>query len=66
MKSIISYISVFCIVLTFCIPEEWYRNKDHLVLDTTKAHITSLDPAFPKYSPNFNIFANAPAIIACI
>jgi peptide/nickel transport system substrate-binding protein len=46
MKSIISYISVFCIVLTFVLRKESTETKETICLDTMKVNITSLDPAF--------------------
>jgi ABC-type transport system substrate-binding protein len=54
MKSIISYISVFCIVLIFeSCGKESTENKDHLVFRYNESsNITSLDPAFSKVQSN--------------
>ncbi|EIA08937.1 ABC transporter substrate-binding protein [Flavobacterium frigoris] len=54
MKSIIPYISVFCIVLTFVsCGKESKENKDRLVFRYNESsNITSLDPAFSKVQSN--------------
>ena len=54
MKSIIRYISVFCIVLTFAsCGKESEENKDRLVFRYNESsNITSLDPAFSKVQSN--------------
>lgn len=54
MKSIIYYISTFCIVLTFAgCGKDSTENKDHLVFRYNESsNITSLDPAFSKVQSN--------------
>jgi ABC-type transport system substrate-binding protein len=54
MKSIITYISTLCIVLTFAsCGKDSTKNKDHLVFRYNEsANITSLDPAFSKVQSN--------------
>jgi peptide/nickel transport system substrate-binding protein len=54
MKSIITYISTLCIVLTFVsCGKDSTENKDHLVFRYNEsANITSLDPAFSKVQSN--------------
>ncbi|PKH66140.1 ABC transporter substrate-binding protein [Flavobacterium sp. ALD4] len=54
MKSIITYISTLCIVLTFAsCGKDSTKNKDHLVFRYNESsNITSLDPAFSKVQSN--------------